>query len=231
MQTSSKRTIFIGDIHGCYNELIDLLAKVHYCPTKDHLISMGDLVHKGPYSHKVLEFFYESHAEVIMGNHDWHFLRALKDGRRMYKEGHEILSKTNLSKEQLIKWIEKFPYYIKGNGFIAVHGAFDPSKKKYSETDPHDMISGRYYDPQTETVLSSRKKAHAGVKAWYKAFPAKRTERTIIFGHWAQPEARFYKNFRCIDTGCCYGGNLSCLIWPDDKLVSVPSEQPKQFNY
>ena len=228
--TPQKRTVLIGDIHGCYDELMDLLGKIHYNPGQDRLISLGDLVHKGPKSHKVIDFFYESGHEVIMGNHDRHFLSAAKGEVRMYKEAEDILKKSKLSRNKMVKWMESFPYYIKDKGFIAVHGAFDPGKKRYSDTSSDDMISGRFYETRKKVLLSTKKQG-TSVKPWYEVYPEKNTPRIVVFGHWANPEVRSHKNFRCIDTGCCYGGRLSCLILPEDRVVSVYSRQKQQFNY
>jgi serine/threonine protein phosphatase 1 len=229
---AKKRTLIIGDIHGCYNELMELLKKVHYHPAEDRLISLGDLIHKGPLSWKVLNFFYENNLEVIMGNHDWHFLEALKSDNKMYNEGEQILKKSGVSRKKLTRWMESFPYYIKDKGFIAVHACFDPSKEKYSETDPHDMITGRFYDSKTKKISStSRPTSSKHMNPWYTVYPEKSKQRIVVFGHWAHPQPRFHKNFRCIDTGCCYGGDLSCLIVPEDKLVTVKSQQHKKFDY
>jgi serine/threonine protein phosphatase 1 len=229
--SAKKRTLFVGDIHGCYNELQELLHKIAYNPANDRLISLGDLLHKGPMSAEVIKFFYNSKIEVIMGNHDWHFLQALKGNIAMYKEAEKIMQLCGIPQSDMIKWLEEFPYYIKEQSFIAVHACFDPSKSKYAQTSFQDMINGRYFDAETNTILKSVKSPNIYQKPWYQAYPPKSTDRTVVFGHWAKPEPRFFKNFRCIDTGCCYGGRLSCLILPDDNIISVESHQPKKFNY
>ena len=167
-----------------------------------------------------------------MGNHDWHLLKALKGQIKMYDDAETILQNVAMSTKKLIHWLESFPYYIKEEGFIAVHACFDPSKEKYTETTPADMINGRYYDARTNTIHSSTKHSQSkDHNPWYEVFPKKNKKRTVVFGHWAQPQARFFKNFRCIDTGCCYGGKLSCLILPEDKLLSVNRQQIKKYNY
>ena len=51
-----KRTIIIGDIHGCYDELIALLKKCERKPS-DEVISIGDMVDRGPKPWEVVEFF------------------------------------------------------------------------------------------------------------------------------------------------------------------------------
>ena len=47
------RLVVVGDIHGCHDELLMLLDKVHYDNKVDNLVLVGDLVNKGPYSDKV----------------------------------------------------------------------------------------------------------------------------------------------------------------------------------
>ena len=51
--TEGRRVLLIGDIHGCYMELLDLLEKCGYQPGVDLIVSVGDLVNKGPQSVQV----------------------------------------------------------------------------------------------------------------------------------------------------------------------------------
>jgi predicted phosphodiesterase len=228
-----ERSIFIGDIHGCYEELKKLLKKINYSPEKDRLISLGDLIHKGPKSAKVIRFFHKNNIEVIMGNHDWTFYQTLLGKNEMYNEAKKILKKLELSQEELITWFQSMPFYIEGQDFIAVHGALNPSEKKFYKTSPEEMLFGRYYDSKSKSVLSRAKnKKEPHISPWYKAYPESFSQnKTIIFGHWANPEAIIYKRFRGLDTGCCYGGHLSCYILPDDEIVQVKSKQDKMYNY
>jgi predicted phosphodiesterase len=53
---SSDRIIIIGDVHGCFDELQDLLVECDYNPNQDYLIFVGDLVNKGPKSIEVYVF-------------------------------------------------------------------------------------------------------------------------------------------------------------------------------
>jgi len=50
------RTIVVGDIHGCYDKLMQLLDKVGFAQS-DRLVSVGDLITKGPKSREVLDLF------------------------------------------------------------------------------------------------------------------------------------------------------------------------------
>ena len=51
-----NRKIIIGDVHGCYDELITLLKNIEYDSNKDELYFVGDLGIKGPKSNEVISF-------------------------------------------------------------------------------------------------------------------------------------------------------------------------------
>lgn len=232
MSSKKVRTLLVGDIHGCFREFKELLEKVSYDSSSDRLISLGDLVHKGPKSWKVLKFFFDNQLEVIMGNHDWHFLSFLKGNKKAYPDAERILEKCNIDIDELISWMESFPFYIEEEEFLAVHAGLNPEKKNFSNTSNADMMTARFFDSKSLSMLSSSKNPSPNIKPWYHVYPPEKIDNKItVFGHWAQPLPRVYKNFRCIDTGCCYGGHLSCLIMPEDKIVQVPSKQKKKFNY
>ncbi len=67
--------IFIGDVHGVFNELSELLEIIEYQPLRDHLIFVGDLVAKGPESIKVVSLARSLEASCVRGNHDDKMLR------------------------------------------------------------------------------------------------------------------------------------------------------------
>ena len=70
------RTLLVGDIHGCYEELQELLVAARI-QASDRIISVGDLADRGPESPQVLEFFLERpNSQVIMGNHEWKHVRG-----------------------------------------------------------------------------------------------------------------------------------------------------------
>ena len=228
----SKRTLIIGDIHGCYKELKHLLKIMNYSPKQDRLISLGDLIHKGPSPSKVIQFFYENDLEVVMGNHEWHLLEALRGNCKMYPEAEKIIKELPIKKKELRAWLESLPYYIEDKDFVAVHGALDPSKEHFHLTDAFDMVSARYYNTQTQEMIYNIKKPPPEVKPWYEVYPPEKVDkRYVISGHWAGKKVRQKGKFYCIDTGCCYGGKLSCFTLPEAKVYQVSSQQERLFNY
>ena len=76
MKTNEKRTIAIGDIHGCYYTLIDLLQKIDYQSGRDTLIFLGDYIDRGPHSYQVVSQLKRLRAQVgdscicLRGNHE-----------------------------------------------------------------------------------------------------------------------------------------------------------------
>ncbi|XNM63869.1 metallophosphoesterase [Escherichia coli] len=69
-------TYLIGDIHGCYDELIALLQQVEFTPGKDTLWLTGDLVARGSGSLEVLRYVKSlgDCVKIVLGNHDLHLL-------------------------------------------------------------------------------------------------------------------------------------------------------------
>lgn len=65
-----ERLLLIGDIHGMYKELQQLLDKVSFKPNKDKIVFLGDMITKGPDSLKVLDFAIENKAYCVRGNHE-----------------------------------------------------------------------------------------------------------------------------------------------------------------
>ncbi|MCL1126866.1 symmetrical bis(5'-nucleosyl)-tetraphosphatase [Shewanella surugensis] len=67
---------FIGDIQGCFDELMLLLAKVDFNLSKDTLWLVGDLIARGPKSLETLRFVKSlaGSAKIVLGNHDLHLL-------------------------------------------------------------------------------------------------------------------------------------------------------------
>ena len=73
-----RRLVFVGDIHGCKDELVALLDKVGFDSTRDHLIATGDVTSKGPDSLGVLDELIRLNAESVRGNHEDRSLELAK---------------------------------------------------------------------------------------------------------------------------------------------------------
>ncbi|MFK7859258.1 MAG: metallophosphoesterase [Granulosicoccus sp.] len=66
----ARRYLVVGDLHGRYDTLNDLLDTAGYDPVHDVLLSVGDLIDRGPRSVELIDFFTAEDRYVIRGNHE-----------------------------------------------------------------------------------------------------------------------------------------------------------------
>ncbi|WDE98234.1 metallophosphoesterase [Lentisphaera profundi] len=225
-----KRKVFVGDIHGCYTEFLDLLKKVNYDPVSDRLISVGDIINKGPQSAAVLDYFIANTLEVVKGNHEDWLQRAIVGECKMYAEGEKIIADSVYSKKEILSWLESLPLYIKEKDFIAVHAGLSPYAK-IKDTVARDLFTVRYVNKKTKELFAKDKHAN-DLTPWYEEYAyLKPGKREIIHGHWAKKSVCEYGRIMGLDTGCVYGGHLSAYLFPSKHIVQVKSKQQKQFNY
>ncbi|WP_372872936.1 symmetrical bis(5'-nucleosyl)-tetraphosphatase [Shewanella sp.] len=121
---------FVGDIQGCFEELLQLLQVVDFNPSRDELWAVGDLVARGPKSHKVLGLMtgLEDAAKVVLGNHDLHLL-AIAAGIKRPKPSDKLtklLASRHLPK--YIEWIRHQPLMreLPEHNIIMTHAGVPP---------------------------------------------------------------------------------------------------------
>src|SRR4029453_3479322 len=108
-----SRTIVVGDIHGCYDELMALLEKAEF-GENDRCVSVGDLITKGPKNREVLELFMTDHRfSTVIGNHDL-ALRRRWNGedielKAAKKETHKELKS---EKDAYASFLNRLPFTI-----------------------------------------------------------------------------------------------------------------------
>ena len=118
---------FIGDVHGCYKELMSLLELISYNNQTDKLYFSGDLINKGPHSYETIKFVMnDKGADSILGNHDLHFL-ALATGNLSKNKKHnlnEILNSSDCN--DIVEWLRFRPILINVDNNILVHAGIYP---------------------------------------------------------------------------------------------------------
>lgn len=60
----------VGDLHGCYNLLMNKLQQIGFDFEKDHLVSVGDLVDRGPQNLQCIELLSQPWFSAVRGNHE-----------------------------------------------------------------------------------------------------------------------------------------------------------------
>ncbi|MEM7026625.1 MAG: symmetrical bis(5'-nucleosyl)-tetraphosphatase [Pseudomonadota bacterium] len=118
-------TYAIGDLQGCYIELLELLNEINFDENKDQLWFVGDLINRGPMSLDCIEFVMSlgNNAKTVLGNHDLHLLAIAKGIRKLHKKDtlDEILESEHA--EHIYLWIRQQPlfYYEKELNFAMLH--------------------------------------------------------------------------------------------------------------
>lgn len=125
-----KNTYFIGDVHGCYEELRRLLDQVAFDPNSDTLWLTGDLVARGPDSLAVLRYLKSlgDRVRIVLGNHDLHLLAVHAGISKNKKKDNltELLTATD--RDTLIQWLRRQPLLQQDpeKNIIMVHAGISP---------------------------------------------------------------------------------------------------------
>lgn len=226
-----KRTIFVGDIHGCIDEFNELLQKLQYDPKTDRLILLGDLVDRGPDSQAVLQRAIDLNLECVMGNHEHKFVKWFRSqGSRVdVYDRKDYYTKLT---DQQINYIVNMPTYIELEDVIAVHAGLKPGVL-LSEQRKDDLMYLRYTDDKRKFIslktINKIGKEAAGAKYWTEFWYG---PKNVVYGHnvydYEEPliEERT-PDVTCygIDTGCCFGGHLTALIWETKEIVQVKAKK------
>ena len=123
-------TYAIGDIQGCYNELLRLLDTLRFDPARDRLWLVGDLVNRGPDSLATLRFVRDlgDHALTVLGNHDLHLL-ALAAGvsREVKKSSLDPVLQAS-DRDELLDWLRHRPlmHFDERKNFALIHAGLPP---------------------------------------------------------------------------------------------------------
>ena len=209
----ASRTIVIGDIHGCYDELKELLKKVKLKKT-DRVVAVGDLVSKGPKTTQVLDLFMtDERFSTVIGNHDLILRRTWNGETIELKKSHkEINKKLKKKRDNYLQFLNGLPFMIDLDTHLVVHAGLRPNVELHSQT-TGDLTRIRVLGPDRESDDGT---------PWYHVYNG---EKTVLFGHWPAPEPRRGPKAIGLDTGCVYGYSLTAYIIETDEFVSVKAKK------
>ncbi|HTG33966.1 MAG TPA: polynucleotide kinase-phosphatase [Thermoanaerobaculia bacterium] len=226
----------IGDIHGCGDELEELLGKLGYAPDPDgvrrhqqgrKVVFLGDLVDRGPRVPAVLRTVMSmvegGSALCVPGNHDQKLLRWLRGKRVTISHGLER------SVEQLEEESPDFRvrvaafldglvshYVLDGGRLVAAHAGMKQEMQGRASGRVRDFA---LYGETTGEVDELGLPVRLDWAAEYRG-PA-----MVVYGHTPVAEPRWLNRTINVDTGCVFGGALTALRYPELELVSVPARE------
>ena len=210
------RTIAIGDVHGCYNELVDLISTLEekgaYNKKTDKLVFLGDYIDRGDNSRMVIEYIRKlqknnNNVIALMGNHEdmlLNFMDGVDDSWLFNGHRETIKSYKGVDDKFFddVEWISNLPLYYEDEHCIYVHAGIDPYKPM-DEQDAFTLLWVR------EPFIYDRKQYHKKVVFGHTP--------TVMINEGFMPIMTYAKNIN-IDTGCVYGGALTALIIDDGEF-------------
>ncbi|OOC55531.1 MULTISPECIES: polynucleotide kinase-phosphatase [Nocardiopsis] len=231
----------VGDVHGCREELEELLGDLGYAFSRDGLgrpvgarhpegrtaVFVGDLVDRGPDSPGVLRLVMgmvaDGDALCVPGNHENKLIRVLRGGRARLTHGlAETMEQLGRESEEFRERVLDFcdglvsHLILDGGRLVVAHAGL---KEAY-----HGRASGRvrsfalYGDTTGETD-------EYGLPVrlpWAREY---RGRAAVVYGHTPMVGAEWLNNTLCLDTGCVFGGRLTALRYPERELVDVAAHR------
>lgn len=211
----SGRTIVIGDIHGCYDELLDLLERVAF-GADDRVVCVGDLIVKGWKNREVLDLFMtDKRFSSVLGNHDRALLRYWRgESVRLKVKQEEARAELNQNQDQerYAAYLESLPLMIDLGSHLVVHAGVRPGVALHEQS-VKDL---------TELRTLGEDRTNREGTPWYEVYEG---DKTVLFGHWPAGELRRGPSALGLDTGCVYGYELTAYIIETEEEVRVPARR------
>ena len=224
----------IGDVHGCGDELRELLGNLGYAegtagnwkhPAGRKLVFVGDLVDRGPKVTQVLKWVIASvgsgDAFCVPGNHDVKLMRKLR--------GREVQIAHGLAESLAQLATESDDFRTRVADFIddlVSHYVFDDGKLVVAHAGLKESMQGRGSGAVREFALFGETTGETdefGLPVRHNWAAEYRGSAMVVYGHTPVPEPDWLNRTINIDTGCVFGGKLTALRYPERELVSVPA--------
>jgi len=237
----------IGDIHGCADELEQLLAALGYIVTAERsdgspwdgpvyahpagrkAIFLGDLVDRGPRVvdtvRLVRNMVEAGHALCVPGNHDMKLMRKLQGRDVQVTHGLDA----SLGQIEALPGEERerfIPEALQFLDSLVSHYVLDSGKLVVAHAGMRQEMQGRgsgsvrAFALYGETTGETDEMGLPVRSNWAADY---RGQALVIYGHTPVPGPEWLNGTINIDTGCVFGGRLTALRYPERELVSVPA--------
>ncbi|WP_254545987.1 metallophosphoesterase [Halomarina pelagica] len=191
-----ERIAVVGDVHGCHDELLDLLDRLD--PGEDDLlVFVGDLIRKGPASRAVVELVRDSpNMRAVRGNNEQKYVDDRVECPAL---------------APVAEYIESLPVALSWDGAMVVHGGLDPRRPLVEHT-IDDLETTRAIPPGN---------GYDG-PFWFETY---RGPPRVFFGHTVLDAPVVSEWAVGLDTGCVYGGSLTAYDCSTGEVLSVPAHE------
>ncbi len=234
-QCRGKKLAIIGDVHGCYDELSELLDAIDWSPYTQVVILTGDLIDRGPKIKETLLFAINTPSVYsLMSNHEWKLLRYLR-GQRVeissLAKTIEQCGETFLRDPTFLRWIESLPFIVRwaDNSYV-VHAGIRPDRPINRQNKDH-CIYIRTWNPRTKQISNQ-----GNDPSWYEYPYLRRAQRhksapsiRVFFGH-QRHDKPWVSRWACaLDGGVVFGGALRAYV-QDKGIIEVCARRVYEFD-
>jgi diadenosine tetraphosphatase ApaH/serine/threonine PP2A family protein phosphatase len=223
------RLIVYGDIHGCYDEFIQLRNSLNI-QSSDVEVCVGDILTKGKDSIKTLRYIQKNNILSVLGNHEDKLLRFIDHNQNsennpiiLDEDQRDIVDNLNADDIQFLK---NLPLFIKFESITIVHGGLlnDQILNNLTKKDKGKLLRLRYIDKKGKFIPYGDEDESS--QFWADLYDG--SEGFVVYGHQNFDEANISSNAIGIDTGCVYGNKLTAVAFnnlnPQDySIYSTPS--------
>ena len=233
----------IGDVHGCFDELVSLLEHLGYQVTQPpaeraaedgfsvfhpqgrRAVFVGDLVDRGPGVVNVLKLVMSMVADgaalCVAGNHESKLVRKLKGRNVQVSHGlAESLEQLEMEPPEFREHATRFMdglishYVLDGGNLVVAHAGMKEEYQGRASARVRDFcLYGETTGETDEWGLPVRADWAAGYRG----------SAMVVYGHTPVAEPVWLNRTINVDTGCVFGGRLTALRYPENELVSVPA--------
>lgn len=228
----------IGDIHGCFDELTELLDRLGYSVNQDgdqmrvtppdgrKAVFVGDLIDRGPKVVPVLRLAMamtiSGAALCVPGNHDMKLVRKLRGKDVQLTHGlaetlHELERESPEFRNQVAEFLDG----------LASHYVLDDGKLVVAHAGMKEEMQGRGSGKVRDFALYGETTGETdefGLPVRVNWAAEYRGRATVVYGHTPVPEPEWLNRTVNIDTGCVFGGQLTALRYPEKELVSIAAK-------
>lgn len=238
----------IGDVHGCCDELEELLEQLGYqriCgegndplwgnviyrhPEGRKALFVGDFVDRGPRVLDVVRIVrnmcHHGNGLCVPGNHDMKLMRKLKGRNVQITHGlADSLSEIEAMAEDVRKpFCAELATFLDG---LVSHYVLDDGRLVVAHAGMKQEMQGRGSGKVRDFALYGETTGETdefGLPVRHNWAAEYRGPATVVYGHTPVPEAEWLNRTINIDTGCVFGGQLTALRYPENGLISVPAK-------
>lgn len=228
----------VGDVHGCLDELLALLAALGYQvkrrresfevtpPRGRKLAFVGDLVDRGPAAPGVLRLVMDMERAgttlCVAGNRDVELVRAMKGrvaevSRGMARTLEQLAVQPKEFRAEVASFLRRLPSYLlldAGRLAIAHAGLKEALQGRVTAEARAFALHGEMMGERDASGFPVRKN-------WAVDY---RGKALVVHGHTPVSAPEWLNNTVNLDTGCVYGGHLTALRYPERETLSIPAK-------